>query len=379
MKLAIVDQTGNKIGGAQTSLELFLHHLPPDIEATVIFFEDGSFAERVRKLGVSTQVVPLGESVRRVTREGFGLDAVRLIPGALKPLVAVLRGVCPDIVYTNGIKAHVLGSLAARRIAVPSVVHHRDILTGTTRLAFLAVVAMCSKARIATSSNVARAYPLPNTTIVDNPIDLASYHDILKPEAARAKLGIEAGAPIAAIVGRINRWKGIDRFLRALAVVNGRTKLRGLIVGAPNFRDADQIPELYALRSKLGLNDLVSFVDWVDDARTVYAAIDVNVNTSNREPFGRTIIEAAACGVPSVCFDDSGVSETMQNGISGIVVRAHDETALAQALSFYASDAKRRAEASIAARTWSQRFDATLHARRVANILRANSKRELAS
>jgi glycosyltransferase involved in cell wall biosynthesis len=123
----------------------------------------------------------------------------------------------------------------------------------------------------------------------------------------------------------------------------------------------------------------VSFVDWVDDARTVYAAIDVNVNTSNREPFGRTIIEAAACGVPSVCFDDSGVSETMQNGISGIVVRAHDETALAQALSFYASDAKRRAEASIAARTWSQRFDATLHARRVANILRANSKRELAS
>ena len=379
MKLAIVDQTGNKIGGAQTSLELFLHHLPPDIEATVIFFEDGSFAERVRKLGVSTQVVPLGESVRRVTREGFGLDAVRLIPGALKPLVAVLRGVCPDIVYTNGIKAHVLGSLAARRIAVPSVVHHRDILTGTTRLAFLAVVALCSKARIATSSNVARAYPLGNTTIVDNPIDLASYHDILEPEAARAKLGIEGGAPIAAIVGRINRWKGIDRFLRALAVVNGRTKLRGLIVGAPHFRDADQIPELYALRSKLGLNDLVSFVDWVDDARTVYAAIDVNVNTSNREPFGRTIIEAAACGVPSVCFDDSGVSETMQNGISGIVVRAHDETALAQALSFYASDAKRRAEASIAARTWSQRFDATLHARRVANILRANSKRELAS
>lgn len=379
MKLAIVDQTGNKIGGAQLSLELLLRHLPPDIEATVIFFEDGSFAERVRKLGVSTHVVPLTESVRRTTREGFGVGAMRLIPGALKPLVTVLRGVCPDIVYTNGIKAHVLGSFAARLIAVPSVVHHRDILTGTTRLAFLAVVALCSKARIATSSNVARAYPLGNTTIVDNPIDLASYHDILEPEAARAKLGIEGGAPIAAIVGRINRWKGIDRFLRALAVVNGRTKLRGLIVGAPHFRDADQIPELYALRSKLGLNDLVSFVDWVDDARTVYAAIDVNVNTSNREPFGRTIVEAAACGVPSVCFDDSGVSETMQNGISGIVVRAHDEMALAKALDFYASDAKRREEAAIAARTWSQRFDAALHARRVADILRANSKRELAS
>jgi glycosyltransferase involved in cell wall biosynthesis len=263
---------------------------------------------------------------------------------------------------------------------VPSVVHHRDILSGRARIAFLAVMATCSSARIATSANVARWYPLPRTTVIDNPVELAHYRDLPERSEARTRLGIDGDEPVAAIVGRINRWKGIDRFLRALARVNERATLRGLIVGAPHFRDADQLDELYALRAQLGLDGLVSFVDWVDDVRTVYAAIDINVNTSDREPFGRTIIEAAASGVPSVCFDDSGVSETMVDGVTGRVVRAHDEEALADALLAYAVDRELRETSGAAARVWSERFDAESHARRVAEILRSvANKRPLLS
>jgi glycosyltransferase involved in cell wall biosynthesis len=236
-------------------------------------------------------------------------------------------------------------------------------------------MATCSSARIATSANVARCYPLPRTTVIDNPVELAYYRDLPDPSEARTRLGIGGDEPVAAIVGRINRWKGIDRFLRALALVNERAPLRGLIVGAPHFRDADQLDELYALRAQLGLDGLVSFVDWIDDVRTVYAAIDINVNTSDREPFGRTIIEAAAAGVPSVCFDDSGVSETMVDGVTGRVVRAHEEKALADALLSYAVDQDRRETSGAAARLWSERFDAESHARRVAEILRSVAKK----
>jgi len=66
------------------------------------------------------------------------------------------------------------------------------------------------------------------------------------------------------------------------------------------FRDADFADELHALVTDYDLTERVHFVPWLDDPRPAYAALDVNANTSRAEPFGRTIIEAAACGVPTL-------------------------------------------------------------------------------
>ena len=370
MRVAVIDQTGDKVGGAQLSLELFLRYAPADLEPSIVFLEDGPFSARIERLGIRTQVVPIADRLRGATRENVRYETLRRLPATIRPLVAALRASRPDVVYTNGVKAHLLGSLCARLIGRPSVVHHRDILAGAGRAALLGVLATCSRARIATSASVARCYPLPNTTVVDNPVELSLYRDLPDRLSARRRLGIEGDEPVAAIVGRINRWKGIDRFLRALAAVNRTSTLRGLVVGAPHFRDADYLPELRALRSQLGLDELVTFVDWIDDTRAVYAAADVNVNASEREPFGRTVIEAAATGVPSVCFDDAGVAETMIDGLTGLTVRAGDDAAFARALEFYATDREARTAAGLAARIWSGRFDAALHARRVAELLR---------
>ena len=78
--------------------------------------------------------------------------------------------------------------------------------------------------------------------------------------------------------------------------------VRYAIVGAPMFRDADFVDELHAFVAREGLGDRVHFVPWLDDVRLAYAATDINVNCSDDEPFGRTIIEAAACGVPSIAL-----------------------------------------------------------------------------
>jgi glycosyltransferase involved in cell wall biosynthesis len=318
--------------------------------------------------------VPIGERFRDAARERLRLGTLRQVPAAVGPLVSMLREVRPDVIYTSGAKAHILGSISSRLLGRPSVVHHRDILSGPARVAVIAAVGACSRARIATTTNVARCYPLANTTVIDEPVELARYRELPQRAQARKRLGIEGEEPVAAIVGRINRWKRIDRFLRAIAAVNTRTKLRGLIVGAPTFRDADYLPELRALRSQLGLDDLVTFVDWVEDAAAVYAAVDININTSDQEPFGRTVIEAAAAGVPSICFDDSGVSETMIDGRGGVVIRAHDEGMLAEALSSYASDSNLRAASGAAARSWAERFDAALSARHIADVLRSAAR-----
>jgi glycosyltransferase involved in cell wall biosynthesis len=285
-------------------------------------------------------------------------------------IVRVLGRLKPAVAHTNSVKAHVIGGAAARICNVPSVAHFRDVLEGRGRDVVRNVAQATSRERIAISSLVARSYALPRTSVIENPLDLAAYAELPSRDEARAKLGLPQGKPVVALVGRINRWKGHDRFLRAAGRIAPRVEAHFVIAGAPRFRDADFLPELRQMVDTLGLADRVTFIDWLDDPRILFAATDVNVNCSTREPFGRTVIEAAAAGVPTVCFDDAGVAEFMRDGLSGTVVPAGDDACLAEAIAVNAAaNFAQRKEKGARAKLWSRRFTADRHAARVTEVL----------
>jgi len=50
------------------------------------------------------------------------------------------------------------------------------------------------------------------------------------------------------------------------------------------------------------------------------------------EPFGRTVIEAGALGIPVVGFDEGGVSETVVDGETGILVAPGGVAAMSKAI-----------------------------------------------
>jgi glycosyltransferase involved in cell wall biosynthesis len=375
MKVAFVDQSGDAIGGAERSLSTLLQYLPADIVPSAYLFGDGTFASELRAAGIRTCTLQIGSGVSSSTRERPRVEALGELASIIRALSIEFRRDQIDLVHTNTIKAHIIGGAAARLCNIPCVAHLRDILHGTSRAIVRSSLRSFTRHRIAISGVVSSAFNLKNTHVVDNPLDLKAFANLPNRIAARRSFHIFDDRPVALMIGRINRWKGHDRFLRALAVANKVTPIRGLIVGAPVFRDADFLPELLDLRQSLGLNQLVDFFDWVDDVRMPYAATDIHVSASTREPFGRTVIEAAAAEIPSVCFDDSGVSELMSSNM-GTVVPAHDEAALASAILRYASDVDFRRTSGRFARQWSQRFDAARHANRVTEILtRAASER----
>jgi glycosyltransferase involved in cell wall biosynthesis len=233
-----------------------------------------------------------------------------------------------------------------------------------------------STERIAISSMVAINYGLPKTSVVENPIDLSAYRSLSPSRDARCTLGLPSDGRLVVLVGRINRWKGQDKFLRAASAIPRESGAHFVIAGAPRFRDADFLPELRAMAETPHLRGRVTFLDWMDDPRDIFAAADLNVNCSIREPFGRTVIEAAAAGVPTVCFDDAGVAEFMVEENIGTVVPAGDERQLYAALlrQICMDDASLKRERD-AARRWANRFDATRHAIRVAAILERASRR----
>lgn len=370
LRVAFVDQVGDVAGGAEQTLATFLENAPPGLEASAILFEDGGFADRLRGLGVNVDVLEVSDDVRSSTREHPRLQGALALPRIALAAATLLRARRAAVVYTNSMKAHFVGALAGRLARIPCVMHFHDLIAGTGLAALRSAAIVGSRERIACSRMVSRAIGIGATTVIYGPIERAVYGALPDRTEARAVLGLPAGEDVVAIVGRINRWKGHDLFLRVAARVNAVTRARFAIVGAPVFRDADFVPELHALVDQLGLRDRVSFIPWVDDVRIVYAALDVNVNCSTREPFGRAVVEAAACGVPTVCFDDSGAAETMVDGVTGRLAPAGDEQALADALIELLRSPARRALLGDAARTAAARFDAPVVAAEMAAVIR---------
>jgi glycosyltransferase involved in cell wall biosynthesis len=369
IRVAFIDQQGDEAGGAEESLALLLQHLPSTIEPSVVTFTEGRYAQRLREAGLDVTTVPIGGPIAVTTRERPSLRAGAAVPLAALRLATHLAEQKVDVVHTNTMKAHLIGGVAAKMLGRPSVIHLRDIVEGNARRVVALTARACTRRRIAISRAVADCYALPGTIVVENPLDLVAYDRLEAAAPAREQLSLPAGVPLVAIVGRINRWKGHDRFLRAAAFTAARTDAHFLIAGEARFRDADFVPELHALVTALGLDGRVTFLPWIDDPRVLYAAIDLHVNCATREPFGRTTIEAAAAGVPTVCFDDSGVSEFISSGTSALVVPAGDEAALADAMTAYVASPELRRRAGLAARVWARRFDARTHAERVARIL----------
>ena len=52
-----------------------------------------------------------------------------------------------------------------------------------------------------------------------------------------------------------------------------------------------------------------------------YSALDVFVSLSYREGFGLVVIEAAAMGVPGIVSDALGQRDTIENQVTGLLVR----------------------------------------------------------
>jgi glycosyltransferase involved in cell wall biosynthesis len=370
MRVAFIDQVGGVAGGAEQTLATFIEIARHELLTYAILFEDGAFAERLRELGTVVDILDVPTAVLASTRERVRLGGALHATHIAAETAGFLRRRQIDVAYTNSMKAHFVGAMAARAAGVPCVMHFHDLIDGAGLAALRVAARLGSRERIACSQMVARAIGVEHTNVIYGPVQIEHYAVLPDKGLARARLGFPPTGPVIALVGRINRWKGHDRFLQIAARVSARSDAHFAIVGAPVFRDADFVPELHALAAQLGLQDRVTFVPWLDDVRDIYAAADVNVNCSTREPFGRAAVEAAACGVPTICFDDSGVAETIVNGVTGLTIAAGDDDAFAAGILDLLASPVERERISAAARNATNRFDAVHIANQMSAVIR---------
>jgi glycosyltransferase involved in cell wall biosynthesis len=153
----------------------------------------------------------------------------------------------------------------------------------------------------------------------------------------RSRLGLDATAPLVLAVGRVARGKGLEHIIPAVASLDGVQ----LAIAGPDDGHG-LLPELLALRDRLGVAGRVHLLGAVASPRDLYGDADVFALPSAHENFGMVAAEAAAAGTPSVLSDRCGVAEFMRD--RGALVVPYAETALKEALARLLGDGDLRTQ-----------------------------------
>jgi glycosyltransferase involved in cell wall biosynthesis len=162
-------------------------------------------------------------------------------------------------------------------------------------------------------------------TVVHNGIDIERF----APSTAR-----DVDHPVlVGTVGHLAPIKGHDVFLRAAALISARRKdVNFLIIGEDKSPQMDHRKSLESLITELGLNGSVAMQGWRDDIPSVLSSLTLFVSAARSEPFGLSIVEAMAAGLPIVATASEGASEIIEDGVSGKLVPVDDAESLAKAI-----------------------------------------------
>ena len=202
-------------------------------------------------------------------------------------------------------------------------------------------------------------------------IDLATFQPLDRAEARR-KIGYGAGR-LLLFVGRLERLKGVEIAIRALALLRDREHddLRLIVLGEDS-RDGDESEKerLKAAASALGVRDRVDFLGSVahHELPYFYAAADALVMPSYSESFGLVALEAQACGRPVVASGVSGLRSVVRDEVSGYLIDGDDPATYAERIGRLLADPELAQQMGRRGRLLAQRFSWTGTAERLESL-----------
>lgn len=136
------------------------------------------------------------------------------------------------------------------------------------------------------------------------------------------------------VIGTVKRLEeiyGIDILIRALAIAKSKTnkKIQLVIAGDGSCRSDYEL-----LSQKLKIQDSVEFLGQIpfNQVPQILRTFDIFANLSRRESFGVSVLEASACGIPTLVSDIEGLSEVCKNDVTGRIVELNNVTQTAEVL-----------------------------------------------
>src|SRR5881296_997718 len=164
--------------------------------------------------------------------------------------------------------------------------------------------------------------------VIPNGVESSRFNGDRQPHLIPT--GVSENRKVILYVGRIVREKGIFTLLEALDELRNRGKDVSLVIVGEGPLKEDLAKEVLRRR----LSDRVKITGFVDQEKLVslYNSCDAFVLPSHYEPFGMVALEAMASRVPVVVSDVGGLSEIVEDGVTGVKVPSSDPHALAEGI-----------------------------------------------
>jgi glycosyltransferase involved in cell wall biosynthesis len=132
--------------------------------------------------------------------------------------------------------------------------------------------------------------------------------------STREQFGLSAADFALLLIGNDWKKKGLDGLLRALAEIQ-ELPWKLIVVGNDERAPYDSVIRRYQMSHR------VIFLAPSPDVLRFYAAADAYVGPSLEDAYGLPVLEAMACGLPALASSRAGVSEIIDDGINGIILR----------------------------------------------------------
>jgi glycosyltransferase involved in cell wall biosynthesis len=338
-KVVFVNHWARRLGGAEYSLLGILSYAPKHSRACLVTSEEGPLTHKAREAGIACRVIPCGlkpgKNIRgKVLRTLFlSCRGVFSYLHFIRLLSRFVKEEDPDIMHANVPLSHLaLFLLVWSGYRGRCVFHVREIFKKHS-LPYFLYGQLFPKKRgtiIAISESVKQNLPpiLSRNAVV-------IYNGVSVPFALPLKKPSPESAVRFLYLGRVVPWKGCLDLIMIFSQANdcaaqGSWSLS--LVGDTSYWSDKYRRQLQdQIRSK-GLESKCMLLPHTNDPVGVLRAHDIFVNASYLEPFGRSIAEAQAQGLPVVAFDSGGIREIVEHEKTGLLIPYNDMEGFAKAV-----------------------------------------------
>lgn len=335
------------IGGTERHLVQVLPHLMAKGFQPIVcaLTHRGSLADALESSGVELIAPPwdgvFGKSPRKAIR-------YIMLPFSALFLLWVLWVKRPDIVHHFLPMPYLVGGLVGlfapkkKRVMSRRSLNHYQRAHGAfvamERWLHVQMDAVLGNSRAVVRQLHEENVPAETLCLIYNGIETDTIDHAPDRETTREAMSIDKNALVLILVANLIPYKGHADLIAALGQI--ATQLPNDWVLLCAGKDNDIQADLVALSHRHGIADHIRWLGLRSDVGALLKASDIGFLVSHEEGFSNAILEGMAAGLPMVVTDVGGNAEAVVDGETGIVVPAHDPSALGRAILVLAENAE---------------------------------------
>lgn len=346
--------TGPWFGGAQKSLSELTAELTDRFTPVVIGADNDGLGECCREAGIVFKHFPFTHWKKTI----FG--AMRYLYERIKSQSVIgeaVREFSPAVIHANTTRAALMLSPGM----IPQVLHIRD-----SREVPTVKQIVCRKADtiIAVSDFIARQWKSEaqgKLCTVPNGIKTEHFNPSLPEGSAFADM-----QPYVLMVADFVPWKQHNLFVDAFAELTGEfPEVSAVIAGRANTKEGKAYRASVREAAETKLPGKMKIISTLNDVSELISGCSLLVSTATEEPFGRTVVEALACGKAVCAVNRGGPAEILVDCAAAFPAEFNTASLAAQIRKVLTTDSAMVQEAAIQR---AERFNIQVTAKKTAAI-----------